>query len=208
MKSSTALGFVIFAAVPMGLMFWNFKAVKTAYFERSEGFESIERELEALKLTTTRLEDVNNNLMHQISIEKENVASLIKEKEGLELRLENYRDSGSPDLGEREWTADELKARKTIEELAVKIRELPIKRKLKYRYTNWEVMASAFSKMPGMATVEESSFLSRAYAAMGFVNPGTDVRSRTLDLLKGQLGAAIYVGNDTIFLNEDSSIVN
>ena len=145
MKSSTALGFVIFAAVPMGLMFWNFKAVKTAYFERSEGFESIERELEALKLTTTRLEDVNNNLMHQISIEKENVASLIKEKEGLELRLENYRDSGSPDLGEREWTADELKARETIEELAVKIRELPIKRKLKYRYTNWEVMASAFS---------------------------------------------------------------
>ena len=62
--------------------------------------------------------------------------------------------------------------------------------------------------MPGMATVEESSFQSRAYAAMGFVNPGTDVRSRTLDLLKGQLGAAVYVGNDTIFLNEDSSIVN
>ena len=114
----------------MGLMFWNFKAVKTAYFERSEGFESIERELESLKLTSARLEDVNNNLMHQISIEKENVASLIKEKEGLELRLENYRDFGSPDIGEREWTADELKARKTIEELAVKIRELPIKRKI------------------------------------------------------------------------------
>ena len=112
MKSSTALGFVIFAAVPMGLMFWNFKGVKTAYLERSEGFESIERELEAIKLESARLEDVNNNLMHQISIEKENNASLIKEKEGLELRLENYRDSGSPDLGEREWTADELKARK------------------------------------------------------------------------------------------------
>ena len=208
MKSSTALGFVIFAAVPMGLMFWNFKGVKTAYLERSEGFESIERELEAIKLESARLEDVNNNLMHQISIEKENNASLIKEKEGLELRLENYRDSGSPDLGEREWTADELKARKKIEELVVKIRELPIKRKLKYRYSNWEVMASAFSKMPGMATMDEASFQSRAYAAMGFVNPGTDVRSRTLDLLKGQLGAAVYVGNDTIFLNEDSSIVN
>lgn len=122
MKSSTALGFVIFAAVPMGLMFWNFKGVKTAYLERSEGFESIERELEAIKLESARLDDVNNNLMHQISIEKENNASLIKEKEGLELRLENYRDSGSPDLGEREWTADELKARKKIEELVVKIR--------------------------------------------------------------------------------------
>ena len=81
MKSSTALGFVIFAAVPMGLMFWNFKAVKTAYFERSEGFESIERELEAIKLESARLEDVNNNLMHQISIEKENNALLIKEKD-------------------------------------------------------------------------------------------------------------------------------
>ena len=153
MKSSTALGFVIFAAVPMGLLFWKLKDINTSYVKRSEdlSLESVVQELESLKLKSSRLEDENNNLMHQISIEKENLASLIKEKEGLELKLENYRDSGSPDLGDREWTAEELKARKRIEELSLKIRELPIKRKLKYRYADWEVMASGFSKMPGMA---------------------------------------------------------
>lgn len=210
MKSSTALGFVIFAAVPMGLLFWKLKDINTSYVKRSEdlSLESVVQELESLKLKSSRLEDENNNLMHQISIEKENLASLIKEKEGLELKLENYRDAGSPDLGDREWTAEELKARKKIEELSLKIRELPTKRKLKYRYADWEVMASGFSKMPGMANPEDASFQSRAYSAMGFVNPGTDVRARTLDLLKGQLGAAVYIGDDTIFLNEDSSIAN
>ena len=208
MRSSTALGFVIFAAIPMALLFWTLKERNTSYVKRSEdlAFKSLEEEVEKFRLKSSRLEDENNNLMQQISIEKDNVASLIKEKEGLELRLENYRDSESLELGEREWTTEELKARKRTEELTLKIRELPLKRKLKYRLTNWEIMSSAFSTMPGVTSPEEASAQSRAYSAMGFVNPGTDVRLRTLDLLKSQLGAAIFVGNDTVFLNKDSSI--
>ena len=210
MRSSTALGLVIFAAIPMALLFWTLKERNTSYVKRSEelAFRSLEEDLEKFRLKSSRLEDENNNLMQQISIEKDNVASLIKEKEGLELRLENYRDSGAPELGEREWTAEELKARKKAEELTLKIRELPLKRKLKYRLTTWETMSSAFSAIPGVSSPEEASAQSRAYSAMGFVNPGTDVRSRTLDLLKGQLGAAIFVGDDTVFLNKDSSINN
>ena len=82
MKSSTALGFVIFAAVPMGLLFWKLKDINTSYVKRSEdlSLESVVQELESLKLKSSRLEDENNNLMHQISIEKENLASLIKKK--------------------------------------------------------------------------------------------------------------------------------
>ena len=115
MRSSTALGFVIFAAIPMALLFWTLKERNTSYVKRSEdlAFKSLEEEVEKFRLKSSRLEDENNNLMQQISIEKDNVASLIKEKEGLELRLENYRDSESLELGEREWTAEELKARKS-----------------------------------------------------------------------------------------------
>ena len=208
MKSTTALGFVIFAAIPIGLLLWNIKEVNTSYVKRSVDVDisKLEKEVEDFRLEAAMLKDENNNLRHQLSIERDNAAGLIEETERLELRLANYRDSGEASKDAREWTDEELKTRKEIQDLTSTIRDLPLKRNIRYRLTDWDEMKSALSKMPGGVSEEESESQSRAYSAMGFVTPGVDVRARTLDLLQGQLGAAIYNGEDKILINKDASI--
>jgi len=208
MKSTTALGFVVFAAVPIGLLLWNIKELNTSYVKRSVyvDISKLEKEIEDFRLEAARLKDENNNLRHQLSIERDNAAGLIQETERLELRLANYRDSEGPQKNAREWTDEELKIRKEIQDLTTKIRDLPLKRNLRYRLTDWDEMIVALSKMPGVVSEKQSEKQSRAYSSMGFVTPEVDVRSRTLDLLKGQLGAAIYSGEDKILINKDATI--
>ena len=127
MKSTTALGFVVFAAVPIGLLLWNIKELNTSYVKRSVHVDinKIEKELEYFRLEAARLEDENNNLRHQLSIERDNAAGLIQETERLELRLANYRNSEGTQKDVREWTDEELKIRKEIQDLTIKIRDLP-----------------------------------------------------------------------------------
>ncbi|MDG1854995.1 MAG: hypothetical protein P8I97_12595 [Verrucomicrobiales bacterium] len=208
MKSTTALGFVVFAAIPIGLLLWNIKEINTSYVKRSVHIDisKLQKEIEDFRLESTRLKDENNNLRHQLSIERDNSAGLIKETERLELRLANYRDSGGAQKDAREWTDEELKIRKEIQELTSTIRDLPLKRNLRYRLTDWDEMISILSKMPGVVSEEDSERQSRAYSAMGFVTPEVNVRARTLDLLKGQLGAAIYSGEDSILINKEATI--
>ena len=91
MKSSTALGFVVFAAIPIGLLLWNIKEMNTSYVKRSTHVDisKLEKEVEDFRLESARLKDENNNLRHQLSIERDNASGLIKETERLELRLAN-----------------------------------------------------------------------------------------------------------------------
>ena len=139
MKSTTALGFVIFAAIPIGLLLWNIKEVNTSYVKRSVDVDisKLEKEVEDFRLEAAMLKDENNNLRHQLSIERDNAAGLIEETERLELRLANYRDSGEASKDAREWTDEELKTRKEIQDLTSTIRDLPLKRNIRYRLTDW-----------------------------------------------------------------------
>ncbi len=71
MKSTTALGFVAFAAIPIGLLLWNIKELNTSYVKRSVHIDisKLERALgirmpswqDSLKQTMRLAALLNNN---------------------------------------------------------------------------------------------------------------------------------------------------
>jgi hypothetical protein len=164
-------------------------------------FGFLEKDLENSKAETVRLEDENRNLRRQLDIERDSNADLIRQKDRLELRLAGLRNGGESGDQARDWTDDELDRRKSSRELTLAIRELSLKRPLRFRFAEEDGMREALANGSGLVTPENAATQSRAYAAMGFVSPETDVRARMLDLLEGQLGAAFYSGDDTVLFN-------
>ena len=213
MNSSAALLSILLALglAVMGV-FWGIHERNMAVKSSSEkvdaitrqsqsDFGSLEKDLENSKAEAARLEDENRNLRRQLDIERDGSADLIRQKERLELRLANFRDGDSPGDQIRDWTDDELDRRKSSRELTLAIRELPLKRPLRFRFADEEGMREALANRPGLVSPENAATQARAYAAMGFVGAETDVRARMLDLLEGQLGAAFYSGDDQLLFN-------
>ncbi|MCP4849820.1 MAG: hypothetical protein GY899_17925 [Verrucomicrobiaceae bacterium] len=164
-------------------------------------FGSLENKLENSRAEVARLEDENRNLRRELDIERDGSADLIRQKERLELRLANLRDGDLPGDKIRDWTDDELDRRKSSRELTLAIRELPLKRQLRFRFADEDGMREALANGPNLVSPERATMQARAFAAMGFVSAETDVRARMLDLLEGQLGAAFYPGGDVILFN-------
>ena len=213
MNSSAAL-LAILLAVGLAAVgfFWGINERNTALKVSKEtiaeitqqghsDFSALEKDLENSRAEAVRLEDENRNMRRQLDIERDSNAELIRQKDRLELRLAGFRNEGAIKDQIREWTDDELDRRKNSRELTLAIRELSLKRPLRFRFAEESGMREALAKGSGLVSPERAATQSRAYAAMGFVSPETDVRARMLDLLEGQLGAAFYSGDDTVLFN-------
>ncbi|MFP6874064.1 MAG: hypothetical protein VCA55_11210 [Verrucomicrobiales bacterium] len=217
-SSATLLSVLLALGIAVVGLFWGINAHNVArkaenniaVIQRQAGsdFSILENDLENSKAEVARIQDENRNLRRQLDIERDSNADLMRRNERLELRLADYRDGDLPAETIRDWTDDELDRRKSSRELTLAIRELPLKRKLRYRFADRDGMRDALANGPGVASGENAARQTRAYAAMGFVTPETDVSARMLDLLEGQLGAAFYAGEDIVLFNSEGTTVS
>ncbi len=154
-----------------------------------------------------RLEDEVRELGRRLTLEKDTTAELLRARDRLESRLASLEAGGARGESGRDWSDEEIDLRERTETLTVAIRELPLTGPVGYRSVDPDGMRTALAERPGLVVEAEAEAeaQSRAYAAMGFVSPGTDVRARMLDLLEGQLGAALYAGDNTVLFNEEGT---
>ncbi len=214
--SASLLSVLLALGIAVVGLFWGVNArntVRKAWNEdvvaikgqADSDFVALENDLENSKAEAARVEDENRNLRRQLDIERDGHAELIRQNDRLELRLANYQDGDLPAETIRDWTDDELDRRKSSRELTLAIRELPLKRRLRYRFADRDGMREALANGPGLVSGVDAVRQTRAYAAMGFVTPETDVRARMIDLLEGQLGAAFYAGQDIVLFNSEGT---
>ena len=175
--SATLLAILFALGLAVVGVFWGVNERNAAHKAKGEevaairrqsqsDFGSLENDLENSKAETARLEDENRNLRRELDIERDGSADLIRQKERLELRLANSRDGDLPGEKIRDWTDDELDRRKSSRELTLAIRELPLKRQLRFRFADVDGMREALAKGPGLVSPENAAMQARAYATM------------------------------------------
>ena len=162
MNSSAALLSILLA---LGLavvgIFWGINERNGALKSSSEkiaeitrqgrsDFGFLEKDLENSKAETVRLEDENRTLRRQLDIERDSNADLIRQKDRLELRLAGLRNGDASADQARDWTDDELDRRKSSRELTLAIRELSLKRPLRFRFTEEDGMREALPMAPAL----------------------------------------------------------
>lgn len=218
MSSSTALLALLLALGVGGCgILWGVKNRNAAQlkFERElsrveadavSQLDDLSNELAASEKELQRLQGELADEKRNSSLIEENNTVLLRQRDRLELRItELHARAGVHESGERQWSDPELDGRIRAEDLAFAIRELKLSGPPKYTFSSWDKMRAALGDGPLVVAADVASNQSRAFGTIGFVNPGTDVRERTLDLLEGQLGAALFVGENEILFNTEGN---
>ncbi|MGI9240398.1 MAG: hypothetical protein ACR2RV_06325, partial [Verrucomicrobiales bacterium] len=153
-----------------------------------------------------RLQEQVTFLEEQLDLLRDENARLLQLVDRLETKL---KSAGTSSGETRSFNGEEEKALINTRNLTAKSRELEYKQPVEIDFTDWEGMAKAVSDglQPGRSP-EQQAQLSRAYAAMGFVSPATDVTQEITNLLTSQLGAAMYVGENKILFNQDGNLLS
>ncbi|MFT5105436.1 MAG: hypothetical protein ACI9UA_001056 [Pseudoalteromonas tetraodonis] len=152
-----------------------------------------------------RLQEQLTFIEGQLDLLRDENARLLSLVDRLETKLKSAGGTGE----ERNFSAEEEKALTNTQQLTTKSRELDFKTPLEINFTDWEGMAQAVTdSLQPLRTPEQQAKLSRAYAAMGFVPPTTDVTKEITNLLTSQLGAAIYVGDNKVLFNQDGNLLS
>jgi len=152
-----------------------------------------------------QLQDQVVYLEEQLGLLRNENARLFKLVARLEVTLESAGVEGAG----RIFSADEVVQEEKVRELTEKTRGLKFKQPVEIEFTNWEKLAEKVAAdLRPKRTPEEHETQSRAYAAMGFVPPNTNVPAEITSLLTGQLGAATYVGDNKILFNKDGKLTS
>jgi hypothetical protein len=150
-----------------------------------------------------RLQEQIAFLEGQLDLLRDENARLLQLVDRLETKLNSAGSTGEG----RTFSVEEEKARTLTEEFTSASRELEFKRPVEIAFTDWDGMAEAIAgTIRPQRSPEQRAQLSRAYAAMGFVTPATDVTAEVTKLLTSQLGAALYTGGDRILFNQDGNL--
>ena len=151
------------------------------------------------------LQDQVSFLEEQLNLLRDENARLLAMVDRLETKLKSAGGTGEArafSVPEEEWFGK-------VKDLTTKSRDLPLKQEVEVEFTDWEGMAQVVSEtIRPQRTPEQQAKLSRAYAAMGFVSPATDVTREITNLLASQLGAALYKGDNKIAFNQDGSLTS
>lgn len=152
-----------------------------------------------------RLQEQVSFLEEQLDLLRDENARLLQLVDRLETKLQSAGSSGEG----RSFNTEEEKALVNTQKLTAKSRELEFKRPVQIDFTDWEGMSKAVAaSIQPQRPPEQQANLARAYAAMGFVSPATDVTKEITNLLTSQLGAALYVGEDKILFNQDGNLLS
>jgi hypothetical protein len=152
-----------------------------------------------------RLQEQVTFLEEQLDLLRDENARLLQLVDRLETKLKSAGSSGEA----RSFSAAEEKALANTQQLTAKSRELEFKKPLQIDFADWDGMAKAVSdSLKPKRTPEQQANLARAYAAMGFVSPATDVTKEITNLLTSQLGAAHYAGESKILFNQDGNLLS
>lgn len=150
-----------------------------------------------------RLEEQVAFLEEQLDLLRDENARLLQLVDRLETKLKSAGSSGEG----RSFSAEEQKALANTQQLTAKSRELEYKEPVKIIFTDLDGMSKAVAdSIRPKRSPEQAANLSRAYAAMGFVTPATDVTAEITNLLTSQLGAALYTGDNQIIFNQDGNL--
>ena len=183
----------------------NPKVVEEIQRAADADVNTIQVQLDRSRDEVERLKDEIRNAQHELSIEKGVVAELLTDKERLIARLDSLMAGGKPSAEGRDWTDEEIDQRNEAELMTVRIREQTLVAPLGYQMVDWEAMRKALGNSPRVVPESLQEAQSRAYAAMGFVPAGTEVRARSLDFLEGQQGAALYVGDHKMLFQTEGT---
>lgn len=215
MNSAAVLSILISLGIAMVAVLWGMNerrgggvpAAQLEEFQRAADADvrSLQGQLDRTRDELEGIKDENRNLRQELAIEKEAVADLMAQKERLIARLDSVLAGGEASEGGREWTDEEVDQRIETEDMVMKIREQLLPAPLGYQMVTWKEMREALAESFLVVPEAHAGDQSLAYAAMGFVTPGTDVRARTLDFLESQLGAALYVGDRQMLFNTDGT---
>lgn len=152
-----------------------------------------------------RLQEQVAFLEEQLDLLRDENARLLTLNDRLEAKLKSAGSSGAG----RSFSTEEEKALSNTQKLTAKSRELEFKAPVAIEFTDWNGMQQAVANsIRPNRTPEQQASLDRAYAAMGFVTPATDVTKEITNLLTTQLGAALYAGGNKILFNQDGSLLS
>ena len=151
------------------------------------------------------LQDQVTFLEEQLGLLRDENARLLTMVDRLEAKLNSFSNTGES----RVFNAQEEKEFAKVKNLTTKSRELPFKEEVEIEFKNPEEMEKVVEdSIKPKRSDEEKANLSRAYAAMGFVAPATDVSAEIAKLLTSQLGAAFYAGDNKIAFNQDDNLLS
>ena len=152
-----------------------------------------------------RLQEQVSFLEEQLDLLRDENARLLAMVDRLEAKLKSAGNTGEG----RMFSGEEEKGVVKVKELTSKSRELDYKTEVAIEFADWDGMAVAVSEgLQPQRDPGQQAMLSRAYAAMGFVAPTTDVTQEITNLLTSQLGAALYVGGNKILFNQAGSMLS
>ncbi len=215
MDSRTLLAILLALGAGAFGVVWGVKegaVARWAVAERDADLEELDSaigelrgEVEAKEAEIRQRDDEAARLRSDLELANQAAEEQRKAAQRAELQLESFLAGGGSDVEDREWSDEELDRRRETETGAVLARERTMPGPLGYRFTDWEGMRDAYASLPLVVPEQAAEDMSRAYAAMGFVARGTDVRERTLDFYEGQSGAALYTGAHRMLFHEDGT---
>jgi hypothetical protein len=103
---------------------------------------------------------------------------------------------------------EQAELREKVEGLTAKLRKLEFKAPVIYEMKDRDAMRKEIEARVQQqfgADDKDGKRQSRAFAAVGFIKPGTDLLTESVNLLTNQNGIAIYKGGSKVVLNKDSS---
>jgi hypothetical protein len=168
------------------------EAPPTADGSTTEGDAGLLEKIDSLQARLNLYEDENERLLKEIDQLVASGATLPG----------HQKSAGAPDAARKEFSEEEEKIRASLQAMVSGIRELEFKQPPLYAFTDWDGMKEEMAA----TQAAEGTARSRAFAAMGFVPPGTDVNGQVLNLEVNQLGAANYAGESKIRFNGFGSL--